>query len=63
MRPLDDASLTMSLGTGPHTEAGFRDENQTKVLKVFLLAIHSFALRFVFLQTYVKLLYTVKETG
>jgi hypothetical protein len=56
MRPLDDASLTMSRGTGPHTEAGFWDENQTKVSRVFLFAFHIFALRFVFLQTYVKLL-------
>jgi hypothetical protein len=36
--------------------AGFLDEIQTKVLRVFLLAIHShlysFALRFLFLQTY-----------
>jgi hypothetical protein len=35
------------------TEAEFLDEVQTKVLRVFLLAIHlySFALRFIFLQT------------
>ncbi len=38
------------------TEAEFLDEIQTKVLRVFLFAIHShlysFALRFLFLQTY-----------
>ncbi len=45
MHPLDDASLMMSRGTGPHTEAGFWDENQTKASRVFLLAFHSFALR------------------
>jgi hypothetical protein len=50
------------------------DEIQTKVLRVFLLAInsqlYSFALRYVFLQThatsysfYSLLLYTVKEKG
>jgi hypothetical protein len=46
-------------------------EIQTKVLRVFHLAIHShlysFALRLLFLQThaasYVKLQYTVKEKG
>jgi hypothetical protein len=54
------------------TEAEFLDEIQTKVSRVFLLAIHrhlySFALRFIFLQThatsysfYSALLYTVKE--
>jgi hypothetical protein len=56
------------------TEAEFLDEIQTKVLRVFLIAIHShlyiFALRFLFLKThetsynfYVQLLYTVKEKG
>jgi hypothetical protein len=58
------------------TEAEFLDEIRTKVLKVFLLAIHShlysFALRFLFLQTHatsysfyssVQLLYTVKKKG
>jgi hypothetical protein len=55
-------------------EAEFSDEVQTKVLRVFLLAIHShlysFALRFLFLQTdassysfYNALLYTVKQKG
>jgi hypothetical protein len=50
------------------------DEIQTKVLRVFLLAIHSdfysFALRFLLLQTHAiltvstaQLLYTAKETG
>jgi hypothetical protein len=50
------------------------DKNQTKVLKVFLFAIHSnlysFALRFIFLQThatsysfYSALVYTVKQKG
>jgi hypothetical protein len=63
MRPFDDASLMMSLGITYSTEAGLWDENQTKVLRTVLLTIHSFALRFVFLQTYVKLLYTVKEKG
>jgi len=42
------------LGCGP--EAKFLDEIQTKVLRVFLLAIHShlyrFVLRFLFLQTH-----------
>jgi hypothetical protein len=41
---------------GAHSEAEFSDEIQTKVLRVFLLAIHShaysFALRFIFLQTH-----------
>ncbi len=60
-----------------HTEAEFLDEIQTKVLRVFLLAIHShlysFALRFLFLQTHAtsynfyssvtQLLSTVKENG
>jgi hypothetical protein len=52
--------------------AEFLDEIQTKVLRVFMLAIHihvySFALRFLFLQTHTTsnsffsvLLYTVKE--
>ncbi len=58
------------------TEAEFLDEIRTKVLKVFLLAIHSplysFALRFLFLQTHatsysfyssVQLLYIVKKGG
>ncbi len=53
------------------TEAEFLDEIQTKVWRVFLLAIHShlynFALRFLFLQnhatSYIFLLYTVKEKG
>ncbi len=58
------------------SEAKFLDEIQTKVLGVFLLAIHShlyrFALRFLFLQTHaisysfyisVTVLYTVKEKG
>ncbi len=40
----------------PFLEAEFMDEIQTKVLRVFLLTIHShlysFALRFIFLQTY-----------
>jgi hypothetical protein len=56
------------------TEAEFLDAIQTKVLKVFLLAIHShlysFALRFLFLQThatcyifYSSVLYTIKEKG
>jgi hypothetical protein len=55
-------------------EVKFLDEIQTKVLRVFLLAIqnhlHSFALRFHFLQThaisysfYSALQYTVKEKG
>ncbi len=55
-------------------EAEFLDEIQTKVLRVYLLAIHShlysFALRLFFLQTRatfsvstVKLLYNVKEKG
>jgi hypothetical protein len=42
--------------TFPPPEAEFLDEIQTKVLRVFLLAIHShlysFALRFLFLQTH-----------
>ncbi len=33
-------------------EAEFLDEIQTKVLGVFLLLIHSFVLRFIFLQTH-----------
>jgi hypothetical protein len=56
------------------SEVKFLDEIQTKVLKVFLLAIHShlysFALRFLVLWThatsynfYSSLLYTVKEKG
>jgi hypothetical protein len=58
------------------SEAEFLGEIQTKVLRVFLLAIHShlysFALRFLFLQTHaisysfyssVTVLYTVKEKG
>ena len=55
-------------------KAEFLDEIQTKVLRVFLLAIqsplYSFALRFTFLQTHTAsysfcnaLLYTVKEKG
>jgi hypothetical protein len=40
----------------PRPEAEFLDEIQTKVLRVFILAIHShlysFVLRFIFLQTY-----------
>jgi hypothetical protein len=55
-------------------EAEFFDEIQTKVFRVFLLAIqshlYSFALRFLFLQTHATsyrfftvLLYTVKEKG
>jgi hypothetical protein len=54
-------------------EAEFLDEIQTKVSRVFLLAIHShlysFALRFIFLQThttsysFLQLLYTAKEKG
>jgi hypothetical protein len=57
-----------------YPEAEFLDEIQTKVLRVFLLAIHSylysFALRFLFHQTHatsysfccsVNVLYTVKE--
>jgi hypothetical protein len=56
-------------------KAEFLDDIQTKVLRVFLLAIHShlysFAFRFIFLQTHatsyvflrVYLLYTKKETG
>ncbi len=53
------------------TEAEFLDEIQTKVLRVFLLAIqshlYSFALRFIFFQKYARnlfnsaFLYTVKE--
>jgi hypothetical protein len=59
-----------------HTEAEYLDEIQTKVFRVFLLAIHSqlysFALRFLFLQTLatsysfyssVTVLYTIKEKG
>ncbi len=53
------------------TEAEFLDGIQTKVLRVFLLAIHShlysFALRYLFLQThttsYVKLMYSVHCKG
>jgi hypothetical protein len=56
------------------SEAEFLDEIQTKILRVFLLAIHShlysFALRFLFLQThatsysfYNSVTYTVKEKG
>ncbi len=58
------------------TVAEFLDEIQTKVIRVFLLAIHShlysLALRFIFLQTHATsyvflqfsyLLYTVKEKG
>jgi hypothetical protein len=55
-------------------EAAFLDEIQTKVLRVFLLVIHShlysFALTFIFLQTHAtsysfggQLLYTVKKKG
>jgi hypothetical protein len=48
-------------------EAEFLYEIQTAVLGVFLLAIHghlyNFAFRFLFLQTTVQLLYTVKEKG
>ncbi len=55
-------------------EAEFLDEIHIKVLRVFLIAIHShlysFALRFLVLQTHATsysfcrvLLYTVKETG
>jgi hypothetical protein len=57
-----------------YIEAKFLDEIQTKDLRIFLLAIqshlYSFALRFLFLQTYgtsysfcSALLYTVKEKG
>ncbi len=57
---------------GIRTEAKFLDEIQTNVLRVFLLPqvfhqspLHSFALRFIFLQThatfYVFLQHTVKE--
>ncbi len=57
------------------TEAEFLEDFQTKVLSVFLRAIHSqcycFALRFLFLQIHatsytvsrVQLVYTVKEKG
>jgi hypothetical protein len=55
----------------PNPEAEFLDEIQTKVLRVFLLAIqlYSFSLRFLFLANatsysfYSVLLYTVKEKG
>ncbi len=33
-------------------EAEFLDDIKTKVFRVFLLAIHSFALRFLFLETH-----------
>jgi hypothetical protein len=49
------------------TEAEFSDEIQSKVLRVFLLAIHShlcsFALRFIFLQNHTTSYSLVKETG
>jgi hypothetical protein len=50
------------------TEAEFLDEIQTKVLRVFLLVIHShlysFALKFKFLQTLTQpLTVSVKEKG
>ncbi len=54
------------------SEAEFLDETQTKVLGVFLLAIHSHIYSFLFLQTHatsysfyssVTILYTVNETG
>jgi hypothetical protein len=60
-------------GAGLCPEAEFFDEIQTKVIRVFLLAIHSqlysFALRSPFLETHAtsysiyssQLLYTVKE--
>jgi hypothetical protein len=48
--------LSRSQGGCVHSEAEFLDDIQTKVFRVFLLAIHShlysFALRFSFLQTY-----------
>jgi hypothetical protein len=64
------SKLARNLGThSPEVE--FLDEIQTIVLRVFLLAIHSylysFALRFLFLQTQalaisrVQLLYTIKD--
>jgi hypothetical protein len=73
-------SITNSCSKGPlhlsNPEAQFLDEIQTKVLRVFLLAIHShldsFALRFLFLlkltqpltvATAALLLYTVKGKG
>jgi hypothetical protein len=49
-----DISIQVNLPPSP--EAEFLDENQTRVSRVFLLAIHShlysFALRFLFLQTH-----------
>jgi hypothetical protein len=71
---LNLVSLSLSLFFLLRTEAEFLDEIQTKVLKVFLLAIqsdlYSFALKFLFLQThatsyslYIALLYTLKEKG
>ncbi len=64
--------LSPVLGIPANTEAEFLDKIQTKVLRVFLLTIHShlcsFALRFLFLKftqplkvSRVPLLYTVKE--
>jgi hypothetical protein len=46
-------------------EAEFLDEIQKKVLKVFLLVIHSqsFALKFLFLQTHATSPVSVKEKG
>jgi hypothetical protein len=77
-----DSTVPKDAGIEPRTvqishtpsEAEFSDDIQTKVLTVFLLAIqshlHSFALRFLFLQTHATsysfcsvLLYTVKEKG
>ncbi len=53
-------------GKATPTEAEFMDEIQTKVLIVFLLVIHShlysFALRFLFLQTYATSV-SVKDKG
>jgi hypothetical protein len=65
-------SVNAVLMLPPSAEAEFLNEIQTKVFRVFLLAIqstlYSFALRFLFLQTcatsssfYSPLLYTVKE--
>jgi hypothetical protein len=48
--PLAMSGLQGGTFAGP--EAEFLDGIQTKVLRVFLLAIHSFALRYIFLKTH-----------
>jgi hypothetical protein len=67
---LKEAQIGTRENTYGSTQAEFLDENRTKVLRVFFLAVHSLALRFLFLQAHAtsysflsQLLYTVKEKG